>query len=507
MKQNMKKISAIFSSLLISISTRTMSFGISSGLFTTAGITILMAFNGLSFIVAEDEGYTCSCNTSEENFFSTKKYKKWFRQNCNNELKNNRVIVIGAGLAGLTAAKKLKEQGRKVVILEARDRIGGRINTEQFGNDVVDMGATLLQEFDGNPVTNVAETFGIEFSSLPDEIPKQVYDSITNTTFPGSIIYEIASDFFLKLNKLKRMLGPSASMKDATDKYISLKNLVGEEARRAKWVIEQYWVEAFYSGPANETSLKSYYEDFGWDYGFPGGYGQITDAIASGLNIRYNREVVRIKYDTNGVRVKAGGRNYVGSHVIVTVPLGVLKDERIKFKPKLPFNKRNAIESLGMGSLEKVVLQFNETFWPEGGLLYIDQPQGMLPMYIDTSPLQKKPTLVIYHGGNQAKATLGKNDEEIKDLALERLSKALGINIPDPINYRVSRWSSDPFSLGSYSFIPVGSSAKDMLTLSEQTNCRVFYAGEATTPDYYGSTHGAMITGTRVADEVLEYLD
>ena len=426
-----------------------------------------------------------------------------------NNTSSQKVIVIGGGIAGISAARKLHDEGQEVLILEARDRIGGRIHTINLGGEPVDLGATWLNGERNNPVAEAASKYQIKKVSLPDETPKLTFDSFSESTFSSNIIDNYSDNFFRKLRKLKRKLGASASMSEAADAYIASHNLVGDAARHARWAIEQFNVELFYAGPATKTSLKWFDEDEdfeGKDFGFPDGYAQVVDAMASGLNIEYNRPVKKIDYSNpEEIKVDADGQIYKGSRVIITVPLGVLKAGHIDFIPSLPNKKLEAINRLEMGTLEKVILQFDHVFWPKGGLIYIDEPQGRLPLYLDISAISHNPTLVVFYGGEQSVSILGRyDDHSIQKLVLDRLSQALNKEIPEPIAYHVTRWGQDPFTLGSYSFIPVGSSPRDMKELAKPVDERMFFAGEACSPDYYGQTHGAMISGLKAAKSILK---
>ena len=421
---------------------------------------------------------------------------------------SDRIIVIGAGIAGISAAKKIQDQGKEVLVLEARERLGGRIHTSQIGNNHVDLGATWLNGDIGNPVANAATRYKIKKVPLPDETPEYAYDSESQRTFSGKEIEDFSNDFYKELKELKRELEDKASMSDAADAFIAARNLTGEAARKVRWAIEQFNVEVFYAGPASNTSLEWFdeEEDFeGSDYGFPHGYSQIVEALAAGIDIEYEMTVNKIQYDSKGVLIEAGDKVYRGSLAIITVPLGVLKSGDIKFEPALPAKKQESIDKLAMGTLEKVVLQFDTVFWTGAGLIYLDEPLGRLPLYMDISAVSQQPTLIVFHGGKNSVDLLSRyDDESIKSLAIERLSKALGKEVPEPTNYLVTRWCQDPYAFGSYAYLPVGSSPADMDELAKPVNSRLFFAGEATSSKYYGQTHGAMISGLSAAQKILD---
>ena len=197
------------------------------------------------------------------------------------------------------------------------------------------------------------------------------------------------------------------------------------------------------------------------------------------------------------------------SYAIVTVPLGVLKAGSITFKPPLPSAKLGAIQRLDMANLEKVVLVFDEPFWSPLGeaLTYIGDPVGEFPWFVDFTETAGQPTLLCLFGGATARRTLEtQSDDQIIARTLEILSEMTNEDIPTPQASYVTRWKEDPWSRGSYSYLPVGASAQDMHELSRPVGQRLFFAGEATVARRYGTVHGAMLSGRREAERVLEAL-
>ncbi|GAT11754.1 monoamine oxidase [Mycolicibacterium novocastrense] len=184
--------------------------------------------------------------------------------------------------------------------------------------------------------------------------------------------------------------------------------------------------------------------------------------------------------------------------VIVTVPLGVLKADAIAFDPPLPQPKRDAIGRLGFGLLNKVVLAFDQPFWPRTrpmiGLVGPDQPVSDL---VNGLLLSDKPILIGLRSGQAAWSREALPDGD----AVAQVINAL--DAPEPTRSIVTRWGTDPYSLGSYSFIAVGSSPDDMSALGEPVGERLLFAGEATNPEFFGTVHGAYLSGIREADRIL----
>ena len=184
--------------------------------------------------------------------------------------------------------------------------------------------------------------------------------------------------------------------------------------------------------------------------------------------------------------------------VIVTVPLGVLKAQTIAFDPPLPERKRRAIERLGFGLLNKVVLSFEEAFWPESpdmiGLVGPNQPVADL---VSGLTFAGTPLLVGLRGGAAARSREALSDQD----AIGEVLAALGA--PEPSGALVTRWAADPSARGSYSFLAVGSTPADLRALAEPLGERLLFAGEATHEEFFATVHGAYMSGIREAGRIL----
>jgi polyamine oxidase len=418
-----------------------------------------------------------------------------------------RVVVIGAGLAGLVAARGLVADGVEVVVVEARDRIGGRTSTIDLAGASIDAGAAWIHGRRGNPVAELCDSLGLT-TRLHDYDYAWLWDDVAERpATPQELAAAAAAETALydALPALKRRLGASASMQDAIDAYLATTGLDPTEARHVRFVMEQLLVEVDYGGPARRTSLANFDEDefFGYDDHLPtGGYGKLTDALATSLDIRLNTPISRVEWDDGEARAVAlDGTVFSGDRVIVTVPLGVLQAGTIEFSPPLPAAKREAIASMEMGSLEKVMLRFETRFWNGGqdlAWLHLGTARGEFPLILDLSHDTGQPTLILLHGGDRARQQLDeRSDTEIVDDALAVLAKHFGPAIPAPIDAHVTRWRSDPWSLGSYTFPALGQNMADFDVIAEPVGQRVLFAGEATSRAYFGTAHGAVASARR----------
>ena len=422
------------------------------------------------------------------------------------------VVVVGAGVAGLAAARALADAGRDVVVLEARDRIGGRVDTRDVGGVPVDAGAMFLHGVVDNPLAALCDALGIGYESTGFG-SGLVYDAASGEAVEdGFLRLALATrDFEDRLGELAAALPADASVRDGIEAFLAdASELSADQRRYASFALTQLLIELYESGPADAMSLRAYaespYEEFaGGNHVLPGGYVQVVDALARGLDIRLNAPVSRIAHDAADVTVSTPSGEVRGSHVIVTVSIGVLQAGKIEFDPPLPASKLAAIERLDMGNLEKVILRFDEPFWRERGetFLYIAETPGEFPGFTDWTEAAGAPTLMCLYGGRSARDVLDSwKDEEIAARAMEALREIFGADVPDPVATHVTRWRDDPWTLGSYSYLPIGSSPDDMRELGAPVGSRLLFAGEATAPLLYATTHGALVSGLREARRI-----
>ena len=417
------------------------------------------------------------------------------------------VIVVGAGIAGLAAANELDSKGFDVIILEANDRIGGRIwSSSDWSGPTVDLGASWIHGIKNNPITDLAIKHGIEMVAM-DLNPSELYDYEGNWfgDEQQAQAWAMLGDFkeFIVLeNEIRER---DASIQDALNSFVSREGLSLEE-QEALSVPVYSGIELKYNAPASELSL--FWWDIGESYGgdeviFPQGYGQITDGLADGLDIKFEHVVTKIEYDENGVNVVTNQGSFEGKYVICTVPLGVLKQGDIEFIPSLPQSKQNAIGKLGMGLMDKIYFLFPESFWDDTTFInHISKKNGGWMEFLNFKPFIDEPVLMAFSSGEYGRQLEKLSDQEIIAEGMDVLRKLYGDDIPEPEDYIITRWASDPFSRGSYSFTPVGAIPADYDDLAEPVMDRLFFAGEATIKEAPATVHGAYLSGIREAERI-----
>lgn len=422
------------------------------------------------------------------------------------------VIVIGAGIAGLTAARDLGIDGYDVLVLEARDRIGGRIWTSNELGTPTDLGASWIHGFEDNPIARLARRHGIEIlrTDISSVTPAR-YQSVALFDADGrrltrAEIVEVSDMMadFLEFVAQKQKEGVEMSLLAVEEQFADSQNLNADQRRRLNYIARTY-LEHEWAGPRSDVSLLEYDKALhfaGHDRVFPGGYTQVIEKLAGDSRILLNHQVRQIDYTGHMVDVLTNHGSYHSNHVLVTVPLGVLQSGKIAFNPSLPRTKREAIRKMRMGVFNKVFLKFDTVFWDEEFEM-IGYMGGDWPEIINLQKILGKPLLLAFSAGAAGARNESRTDAELAADLMACLRKMYGEKIPEPAGFQVTRWNSDPFSLGSYSYIPVGSKQGMRKTIGLPVENRVFFAGEVTSQFFPATVHGAFLSGVRAAYEIM----
>ena len=424
--------------------------------------------------------------------------------------RKDRTLIIGAGLSGLAAAQKLRSEGHEVVVLEARDRVGGRIWTSNHWPELpLDLGATWIHGVKGNPLTRLADS--IQAKRIATSYDRAiVYDVNGNALDEEAAenLENIREQLFDRLEKAQDK-DPDVSVFCVAEKLIADLDDPGPETQRYLNFVLSGNIEQEYAGRAQELSAHWYDSAkhySGNDALFPGGFHVITKHLSQSLRIEMGEEVREIRWQESPIRIVTKEQEFTADRVIVTLPLGVLKAGSVRFVPALPAGKQSAIASLGMGVLNKCYLRFPEVFWPDNvdWLEYIAEVHGEWTEWVSFVRTTGQPVLLGFNAGTRGREIEALADEEIVESAMQTLRILYGDDIPEPTDFQITRWASDPFSRGSYSFCSLGSTPQMRRELADPLDGKLFFAGEATSVDYYGTADGAWQSGLRVADEVLK---
>ncbi len=324
------------------------------------------------------------------------------------------VVVIGAGVAGIAAARQLSDDGLRVQVVEARDRIGGRIRTDTSLGYAVDLGASWIHGVRGNPMTEIAELI---------DAPRVVtdYDSVVVYNADGT-----RNDWDMWTDAYRAVQG-------ARHRGVSLVDALAERTKNrdpTKAAAIEFASVAFfeheYAADLAELSPQAPHEgtEFpGPDVLLPNGYLDLVQTMAEGLYIRLSTRVDGVDWGGPELKVwttptaesqELSGESVTADFVLLTVPLGVLKTEQIEFVPPLPPEKLGAIKRLGMGVLDKVVLEFPERFWGASASFgYISERRGSWAQWFDLTEVTGRPTVFCFHAGSAAKRIERLSDPQI----------------------------------------------------------------------------------------------
>jgi monoamine oxidase len=421
------------------------------------------------------------------------------------------VLIIGAGMAGLRAGQLLKANGHTVTILEGQGRFGGRCRTSHQWADIpVDLGASWIHESGGgNPLTPIAKALGLRLVS-------DSYDSNSNYLAGSGLMTGSQLTHFNSIgNTVETAMGNAGNSSTEMPLMQYTKNKIGYSGMNAyDKQLSDYWMRELggYEYAGDTAELSAWFWDTGKE--FPGpevympdtGYEPIITYLAQGQDIRLNQVVSKVAYTSSGVTVTTNAGTFTGDRVIVTVPLGVLKKNRITFSPALPGAKQTAITKLGMGTgvLDKVILRFPHVFWPATDWLEYVPSSTELGKFHDWFPLKGLPVIIGFTAGFYGQQTESLTDQQTVDTAMTVLRDMFGSsNVPALVDYQLTRWDQDPFTYGSYSFYAVGSTRAMIDSFATSVSNRVFFAGEHTNRDYPQTTHGAYLSGERAANQIM----
>ncbi len=428
--------------------------------------------------------------------------------------RGRKVLVLGAGVAGLAAARELAAEGFAVTLIEARDRVGGRVVTDKRWAGVpVDLGASWIHGVTGNPIAEIAADHGIKLAPITNYDNKRVYGPdgvVVDADTLGSEVEALAA----------AVAGEQDRRRDAGEADISLADFVAtrtggldEPARRRLDYIVNSEYEHEYAADAEALSLLWFddgEEKDGGDALIPGGYGQIVDVLAADLHVELSQVVTAVEYGADGVVIRtASGRTFAGEFAVITLPLGVLKRGSVRFTPALPTAKTAAIARLGMGLLDKCYLRFEARFWGEGSELlgHIDAAtKGRWAEFVDLTSVLGAPVLLAFNAGAHAETVAARSDAEVVADVMAVLRSIFGAEVPEPQDVILTRWGEDPFAGGSYSSLAPGATPDDLEVLAAAVAGRLFFAGEATSGEYQGTVHGAYLSGVRAAKEMIDEL-
>jgi len=429
------------------------------------------------------------------------------------------VLIIGAGAAGLAAARDLSVKGFNVLVLEARNGIGGRINTH-FDSALaapIEFGAEFVH---GKPpeTLKIVERTRVELCEVPN----------VHWYFRDAVLSK-SNEFWSKVEKamgeLGEHTGPDQSFAEFLDDFSERHDIPDVHT------MASLYVEGFHAAHADRISVKGLkktnraaaeIDDEKQFRPLPGYFTIVQrlhdEAVEHGASFRFETVVKEVAWSAGTVAVTStNGEQFKARRLLVTLPLGVLQRNDVQFTPRLT-SKEEAARKLAVGQVVKVILRFREFFWEnlslpteDGGrgelkdFSFIHAPDELPPTWWTQLPV-RAPLLVGWAGGTRAEKLLAASADALRDQSLEALSHILAVPrnfIEDSlVEFYTHNWANDPFSLGAYSYIPVGG-LDAQAELAKPVQNTIYFAGESTnTNGHHGTVHGAIASGLRAAEMV-----
>lgn len=434
------------------------------------------------------------------------------------------VLIVGAGVAGLAAAQSLTAAGRHVTILEARDRIGGRIFTHPASTPEapIELGAEFVH---GRPpeIFNLAKSAGLRLQELRGQFWYTEKGKLCRDEFPAE------RSVFERMEKYR---GPDLSFRQFLDEYCS-----DVPAQEKLWATA--YVEGFHAANAELISLRSIVEgekaeeqiDGERQFRLAHGYGGLVEALQQAIDPafcewRLNQVVTSVRWEAGRVEIETqppGSAKvlYHAKRAIITLPLSILQlpsesAGAVQFIPGLDM-KQPALSQLAMGAAVHLTLVFREAFWRKpgvtrasaglGDMLFLFSDNPWFPTWWSKLP-SAAPVLTAWCAGPRAQQYCGQPASLLEQKAVEALAASLAI-AAEKVARRlqasyVHDWQADPYSRGAYSYVLVGGAEQGQRQLAAPVAGTLFFAGEATNfHGHHATVHGAMSSGYRAAAEIL----
>jgi monoamine oxidase len=421
------------------------------------------------------------------------------------------VIVVGAGMAGLSAASELRALGLDVLVLEARNKIGGRVDTDY--------------EFAPHPIERGAEFVHGE-NVVTWELIREVELQTLSALEDDSSFFIDAAGQFLPITQTAKLLGGDSlqfmstrsGVYDLTKAWVksrkpdtdlsSMLQACGVALDPKFYPIVSHSFEGLDAAGLQQLGVyglveTSYEGDGNGDFRIAEGYSSLSHHLARKLQIRLAEPVDRVTWNASGARVTTtAGSTLETRRIVITVPLAQLQRSAIRFEPPLTPDKQNAINRLGAGHVVKIILQFDDPFWPASMECFATDKRTGFWWRPGWNRPDEASVLTAYAGAALADRLVGFGNEAAIEVALDDLTQMFG----NPVKTKytggmVLNWQAEPYIEMAYSFCPVGTAGLRRV-LSSPVEGVLFFAGEATSVERNATVHGAIESGRRAAREV-----
>ncbi|XP_077989973.1 lysine-specific histone demethylase 2-like [Glandiceps talaboti] len=443
--------------------------------------------------------------------------------------KQENVIVIGAGFAGLAAARQLQQFGFKVQILEANKRIGGRVWDDTSLGQCVGKGAQIVTGCINNPIMIMCHQVGAKMRKMVDKCELfQETGRVTDRRLDRRVDFHFNAMLDAVAEWRKDVMDDvnlGDKLQEMHKTFVSETNLTFNDHEMKILQFHISNLEYACGADLSQVSALNWdqneeFEQFAGDHCMlPEGYMILLDKLAGGLDIKLNIEITDVDYSGKEiVLTSVDEEKLTCDKVVITVPLAVLQKEKINFQPSLPVQKLDAIGSLGAGIIEKVALKFPRRFWDKrvqgadffGHIPTDKEEKGLFGIFYDMTPKSNRDgssVLMSVISGDSVYTIQDMTDQEIREKCLQVLRAMFPQeDVPDPTHYFVTRWSEEKYARMAYSYVKLGCTGEAYDAMAETVGDRVFFAGEATHRQFPQTVTGAYLSGIREARKIVDLL-
>ena len=411
------------------------------------------------------------------------------------------VIILGAGVSGISTAYFLHKAGIKSTILEAQDRPFGRVKTESetFGYPV-DHGAIWVDfTLPGNPFQKYMKKFKTQLVKVNPK--NSTLFGLDNKQYNYYKEFKEIFGRFIKFSNYRKPL-------EYLNIYAQQTNFTESEYLFIKEYFNLFFfdkikhpIEKSYFKVITESYMSFFFQSKGF-YMLPKGYGEFFSNFLTPLKIKYKTVITKVTHDKDKVEfIDSNGEKYVGDYAVITAPLGVLKKNLIKFDPDLSKGKKNAIRKTSIQQINKVMVEFEEKFWGNEFLIFLLDKQSSIFMGVNFHKVNGKNILIFIVNDTHEYVLSSKSEEDIKQFLQRKMEACYPGKSVIIKKLLKTNWSESPFTYGAYSR-ERNTSHKDIFNKPEG---RVYFAGEHTA-ERPASTQGAWISGRDRANQIIKKL-
>ena len=410
------------------------------------------------------------------------------------------ILVIGAGASGLMAAKELSARGKKVIVIEARNRAGGRIETlpKKKFSQPTEAGAEFVH---GNlPLTlQLLKEYNIQYTKAEGSMLRNINGKWQDTEEQ----VEGWDEMIEQMDTLKEDM----TLADFLNTFFNQ-----EKYAKLRESAIQY-AQGFDVADENKVSVIALRDEWQHEeedqYTIPGGYIKLIDALTmtcvrQGCEIHFSDPVNKIAWQQNKVEITTVNNVlFSAKKVILTVPVSILQNERaIVFEPAIP-DKIDALKKIGFGSVIKILIEFEKAFWEKvekDALFFFSKEK--IPTWWTQYP-EKNNLLTGWLGGPKVWTFQNHSPEQILDIALQSLQNIFNLQLPPVVAWQVVNWQQEPYTLGAYSYDTV-QSKEAKIVLKDPVENTIYFAGEAIyTGDAQGTVEAALVSGKETAEQAI----